>query len=255
MLPAFIHGYAFLILRYKCVLSQYLSSSETQYGGSEAFWMVTKCDPDFSNIAITQLCQRPRNELETLVPVTDLISNINFRNKFCAQCNNLDINISVISWKLQIHSYDHISFPTDNLLEHIRQTKGNIFFVPPDYVSVQNCDPVPSYEISSCNETGEWPLYDDIIAKGCDSFIDPFNYTYKNYFCYLCNNGQDVSTQDWICPEKDINPEGIPVVFSAIIDQEIVTAKPTADSLICESSQFKDEILVSTSTHRMPFED
>ena len=175
----------------------------------------------------------------------DVCVNISFRNKYCALCNNVDENATLIEWKLHINSHKHIPLPTTNLLETIRRTRGNIYFVPPVYIDEPYCLPFAPYTITTCNETGLWRNYDIETELACESFIDPFNLTYKNYFCYVCNVEEVEPWDSWTCPPLGGFNSETPK-FSAIIDAAFAKHGGLAsDALNCETTQFQDEKLVS----------
>ena len=137
--------------------------------------------------------------------------------------------------------------PSDNLLGEIRLAKGNIFFIPPAYIDSRICDPIPPYEITSCNETGLWLEYDESIEKACESLLDPFNATYKNYFCYLCNVDFEMPQNMWVCPPLENVWHTQEPEFSFMIDPALAVEDSIPDSLFCEDSQFPDKNLVSGS--------
>ena len=229
--------------------TQYLPGENTDFPNDEAVWMITKCDPKALDTSSIELCTQPGDSLEAVVPVTDPLSNTHYRNKFCAHCNNVPKGTPLINWKLQIESYRHLSFPDDDFLQKISATRGNIFFKQPQYVHTLPCDRMPEYTIESCNETGLWTDYNETTEAACNSFVDPFNYTYKNYFCYLCNTGAPASFSDMVCPFEIINPA--PALntpqFVAEVDLEIIRNGYNQDNLICEVTQFRDDNMVCSA--------
>ena len=236
---------ALLIFRYDCVLSQFLSSAETYIDWGMRYWMINKCHPGFTDNAIIDQCAQHSNELDSIVPVTDPVTNTHYRNKYCALCNKVDDDIHLISWKFLIYNTREFvgSVSEENLLKLIRETMGNIVFQPPAYIKVQTCY-VPPYSISTCNETGLWPeyMYDENIENACHSFLDPFNLTYKNYFCFLCNTAENVSPKNGDCVKEPLEirrPVGL---------EDLVNVKNDTDgALDCGSLQFEDDKMVSQS--------
>ena len=177
----------FIIYKFECVRQQNLSGNFTKYTMVGKVWMVTKC-PATINQFLVSLCENNpiTGNVGDIIPVTDLVSNTHYKNIHCARCNGKgDTNI-MATWSLKIHNDVFNKFPEKDLLAKIRSSKGNIFFVPPDYIMVDACF-LPPYTISRCNVSGLWSSYDEYIVQSCNLFIDPFNSTYKNSFCYLCN--------------------------------------------------------------------
>ena len=193
-----------------------------------------------------ELCTHPGQQLETMVPVTEPVTNRHYKNRNCAYCNGVETDTPLINWKLQIYSNQHLSFPDNDLLHKIRTTRGNIFFQKPEYVKTLSCDPLPEYTIDSCNKTGLWMNYDETTKEACDAFVDPFNYTYKNYFCYLCNVATPLSLNDTICPIKPSAQRLGPATpqFVAELDLYTIVGENNQEKLICKGTQFTDEYLV-----------
>ena len=147
---------------------------------------------------------------------------------------------------MDIQNHHYISIPNGNLLEELKQQRGNIFFSPPSYVAVKECNAL-TLQISRCNETGLWKTYNKFLETACKSFLDPFNYTYKNYFCYLCNVPDILPEGTWECPFQDrvggitnINPP-----FFAILDISAIKDELAHEKLHCDPDQIKDEVMVS----------
>ena len=230
--------------RHTCVLSQFLPAEQTDYYTDKAFWMITKCPPGYTDIDTKKKCESPGSSIESLIPVTDTWSLIQYRNIFCAFCSVVDGPLT--KWRLQIDSNTKLSLPNLNLIADIQEDRGNIFFIPPEYIKTWNCDSYLSYNISTCNETGLWRKYDSFIEKACHSFWDPFNYTYKNYFCYVCNNDESLipEPKDWVCNRK-IDIKKNVAKFSSVEDLYNVTGGHTRDHLACDDTEFADEKAVS----------
>ena len=234
------------IYRYSCVSYQFLHGVEnTDFLSYHVvvdagdYWMITMCDPDVLDSTYT--CESDDSDYDSLIPVTDPLTNIHYRSKNCALCNIQNSTGPLLYWKLGIQSNIQLSFPHDHIFEVIRRTRGNIFFIPPDYISAQICEPV-SYTIDKCNATGLWKTYDQDIQSACESFVDPYNNTYKNIFCLKCNGDEDsMRGECQFMPDMPLVKEP---VFAAILDMSIIRNRPRETSLICGDSQFLDEIMV-----------
>ena len=237
-----------LSFRYGCVAVQYLSSKhETQFLTDRKIWMITKCDSRHTNTDYKTLCEHPGTDdnLDTVIPVSDTLSDRHFRNIFCAYCNGIEDDTRLLTWEFKVASDMFIAVPVKNILAKIKESKGNIFFVQPKHTNTMTCI-FHSYTVSSCNETGLWPEYDEYIAEACSSFVDPFNATYKNYFCYLCNIKERVPEENWTCigdgsPIKDVSPR-----FFALLDIATVKGEDKSELLDCDGSQFTDYKFVSS---------
>lgn len=230
-----------------CVRGQYLTPGNTDFNVNTWYWLIDKCDPEYTDSNITNQCLSIGAELESVVPVTDPMSNRHFRNKQCAYCNWVNKTSLLVNWKLRIESNRNLYFPIDDLLEEIQATRGNIFFKPPRYASVEECDPVPQYTVETCNVTGLWQNYNANIEAACESYRDPFNFTYKNYFCYLCNNGDIQDIGDANCQHKEVIIDGKTPQFAADLDLHFATHGYNSVNLMCEDFEIPDEYSVCTT--------
>ena len=216
--------------------------------------MISRCDPAKSTDLYREDCENPVHGdsldiLDKITPVTDPLTGLHYKNIFCAYCNLMDDRSSLMSWKFEIQSNKYIPFQAENFLKIIRKDRGNIIFIPPGYIAVQTCD-VPVYNISSCNESRLWDHYEERLEKACEAFIDPFNLTYKNFFCFLCNIAGSTSTEKFSCPThatSEINRVTPP--FFAILDMSVVMGERKEQKVHCDNSQFVDEITVSMFVH------
>ena len=223
----------------------YITASDVQ-----PVLMISKCDQSFesflSRYGIRELCENPGrpDSIETLLPVRNDNTNDNFKNIFCAYCNGVDI-LKLSFWRMDMHCHDSITFIEKYLLNTIRNKRCNVFFKPPWFETAIPCR-ILKYAISQCNETGLWPVYNDTINQACESFVDPFNSTYQNYFCYLCNSRQTTPRDSWFCPapsQKSQNT-GTGPVYTTALEVEIFT-KQRNKELGCDlETQFLDNIKV-----------
>lgn len=209
---------------------------------------VTTCDRENVNENDRYLCETPVSELddlEAIVPVTEPVTGRLYKNRNCAYCNHVHRSDQLIDWKLWINSNQHMTFPRSNLLEEIRKTRGNILFdLPTGFIDELDyeCSINLQYTIGTCNQTGLWEEYNALIQEACESpYIDSFNNTYKNFFCFLCNEKTPVTDKDVLC--SDASPPNQPG-FSAVYDLKAIVFGPDTDRLVCSDKQFADEEMV-----------
>ena len=225
---------------------------ETKYNYHEKhirytdYWMVTKCHPEYTNMSVIQLCNNPglNGLLDSIIPVVLVATDELFRNKFCALCNNIELTDNIIYWQLDIYADGFVKFPQRNLLSSIRSNRENIFYTSPKFVTPQEPCYIPPYTISKCNETGLWDQYDKDTELAYNSFIDPYNRTYKNLFCFKCNNrnetSQHISRYTNRCYETEYETEA--PVFIAPVSRETVLGY---EQHPCGTRQIYDHKLVS----------
>ena len=224
--------------RYGCVRAQYLSQENSDYSTGISFWMITKCDPEYQDQVEISKCLNPIHDLDSVVPVTEPPRL--FKNKHCAYCNFVDKKAPLISWKrIQIQSDRYVSFPNSNLLQELQAIRGNLFFIPPEYIVTEACEPFPENMVDTCNVTGLWKNFEATVMTACESFVDPYNHTYKNIFCYMCNQGTQTSLTD-ICQASDLDRESRKPQFSATIDLDSVQNGNNPSILICDDDYIPD---------------
>ena len=247
---------------YKCMATKLLSTTSTTdylfpsrlFNNYITTSLMSQCDPEYDDEAIIALCEGDINELDidSAVPVSDPLTNKHYMNKYCAYCNGVVETSYLKRWQLLIYSNQYISKTINNIMSTIIETRGNIFFHPPEFVKVRRC--FSSYTIGKCNVTGAWDHYEKGFETACDIYLDPYidpdGTSYKNYFCYSCNKAKlsrVVDVTDVYCPLIG-NEEIVPFVqpaFSTIFGPSGFDRSDTQDSLNCTSRQVEDNKLVS----------
>ena len=222
---------------------QYISNGSA-YKNKDFAWMVGICPSDVAYSRNAELCENPGKDdlLETLIPVTDIGTNTHYRNKYCAHCSGLPDSALLVDWKVEIYNDIYLNVPDGNLLQKIRRGNGNIFYRPPDFIMLDYCKIRDSYSISSCNVSGELPVYNESLERACAAFIDPFNSTYQNYFCYLCNSPTPPTQQsNWTCNNLPSDITQVSPPFLAILDASEATGHQEVEKeFTCSADQFTD---------------
>ena len=237
------------IFRYSCVTPEYVVRKPKDYKSPKSEWMISRCEQVPYDAEIIEKCENPEfdTSLKSLIPVTDTTSHIIYRNVFCTQCNTVT-GATFKSWGVKIGCDGNFA-PAKNMLDEMYKAQCTINFIRVDNTLLRHCDK-PSYSISTCNETGQWQKYDELTNTACNSFVDQFNFTFKNYFCYLCNVHTPVPVEDFWClkdkPSKILN-DFLPS-FSAIVDINILSRWEDDEILHCDPiKQFADYKMVSSS--------
>lgn len=148
-------------------------------------------------------------DLRSKIPVSNKFGNVTFLNRYCAYCNGLHDDL-LLNWTPFLQCSKSVFLPYGNefLEEQIRRTYGcNIFYQKPDGVKDVKCQK----KVSTCNETGEWMIYDPVIDVACQLYNAEVTFNFKNIFCFLCNtNFRDI--------DKKCNNRLVEVAFSAILN-------------------------------------
>ena len=212
-------------------------------------WMVARCSPFDVDSDTKTLCENPgiNNSLESIVPVTD--SEVHYRNRFCAICNGIDEFWRLQSWDLRLGCPYKIAFNFWNVLEKAKDAGCIIDFEEPDIGKTAKTCELHSYYISTCNVTGLWSAYNETIELACNAFVDYFNETYKNIFCYICNIEEFVPPSMYDCPYGHVLDNIFPT-FIAVLDVNALKTTAiqdrTLDGKYCDTVTYiKDDKNVS----------
>ena len=212
----------------------------------KSVWLITKCLPERQYDTAEELCENPGKDgsLESMVPVTQRYS-IHYRNKYCAVCNDDDDSSSRVSWMLEVGCQSKLSMSDRPLFSSLTDHKCNVVYKPPNDIRVQECEVIP-FTVSTCNVTGKWQHYDAMIEQACRSFIDPFNSTYMNYFCYVCNTEEEWSNETSICDAKPLEMRNdVTPPFSVVLSLDAIANMMQDTTLGCDARQFNDYKMVS----------
>ena len=235
--------------RYGCIEPLFLTSEKQRFPSGEEvklYWMVNKCDSSAPRFLV-ELCENPGKDgdLNTLVPVTK--ETVTYRNKYCALCNEVDFIRTSSNWQLDINCETVFDWSNPSIIKAMEENKCEVIFVPPTGAITKTCEKRPPYYISTCNVTGQWQKFDEAIDVACRSFVDAFNLTYRNYFCYLCNTAEPLAPViDMECQltHNDFVLNIVPP-FSALVDLDVMQDMNDEPKLSCDKhTQFEDKKLV-----------
>ena len=230
----------FIVFSFGCVWPRIITTKKLKYPPPATLqspvWMITKCSPGVEPNTINfERCTAigPSSPLDSFVPVT--YAGVTYRNKYCAYCSGVDQTAVMKDWHVQLYCDDSVSLTDDNFVDKMEEKNCSMYFLQPDETQTQQCQRGYRYEISTCNETGLWPYYDQLTDLACQSFIDPFNLTYKNYFCYLCNTDQFQPKENRTCSPSDYDAHMLDITppFTAIVNLEAIKPSTEKDLMDC----------------------
>ena len=209
--------------------------------------MVSKCKLAYPFNENKTRCENPGHDVavDSIIPVSDVIGKEVYRNKYCFYCNNIGKDIHLVPWKATVGNENPIDPKDEMFWKRLKAQRGNVLFEAPNFIPINTCYKYqPAFHISSCNVTGLWPVYNRSIEAACESFIDPFNHTYRNYFCYLCNVAENPSPGDWICTKGNTTSGNTVYTppFAAILDITVLDTDydESKDLISCGRDQFPD---------------
>ena len=213
---------------------------------SSAYWMNDRCKSQIQNLISVKLCKYPgmNNHFSSVVPIFyEGYDDFPLRNKYCSECNygeKEETNRNY--WDLSIKCVKRIEFNHENLMHVVQENKCMVYFQPPLFTFAQPCTYLSDYTISKCNVTGLWNNYGSFIEAACHSFIDSFNKTYKNYFCYLCNTDNPGLPEQWSCESaRDQKDETLAPGYYIKLSAEVIGGIENSRMLGCDpDTQFID---------------
>ncbi|KAK6177899.1 hypothetical protein SNE40_012771 [Patella caerulea] len=158
--------------------------------------VIDECPETYTNQGVISNCYN-NNSLhwKYIKPVTDPNTKLNFRNKYCAICNNV---FDTFGWSTQTDcsessAYGTSTNPEDIYFTVLNSDKCSLSFKS-DIGGERSCSPVFKPFYSRCNETGRWSFYDKDVDRACHLYTNVVDGIYKNLFCRICN--EDVYWRD-----------------------------------------------------------
>lgn len=203
--------------------------------------MFRQCKRGYPDMEVVKRCEFPElfNDLISQIPVVDKWNLKSYQNKFCAQCNRIDMS-DIVYWDVNIACATSWYDPKDLLtnVRNIEQTKDcNLVYELPNVTGLTKttCTKV----ISRCNETGLWKSYNALIENACLAYTTIYNFQYKNVFCYMCNTGDTVAPD--VCLQ---DPQRIGFFTFAALLKMPSAETPQIESL-CAANQIYDSLQVN----------
>ena len=207
----------------KCIRPQ-VFYEPNRYIDAQAYMMVVTCPEGFKDKLIIDKCSEGKDQVALLdmIPVTSQLSGMTYKNKYCLMCNEKLQPDHVIERRAEIVSHgpfrDNVFFANQNTIVDMLIGKetafSNIHFVPVVKDLTKRCK---TYDITSCNQTGLWDMYNDLIETACleghilpiMSTIDGKLLTFKNIGCLHCNMRKDFSKSRLTCSywRNQLGPE------------------------------------------------
>ena len=155
-----------------CIRPQVFHSTN-YFIDSKAYMMVAAC---FQGNKLVDKCRggQGNTDMSDMIPVTSRLTGLTYVNRFCLMCNEDEtLDASMIDvWEEKVvyyagyYRHRFVSNP-NALIDHLRRFRVgyfNIHFAPSTRNLVQQCEP---YDVSSCNQTGLWEVYDEMIENVC----------------------------------------------------------------------------------------
>lgn len=238
----------------QCVYAQFRPYNDNKLNG-KSYDMVVRCPTDYNDEEVKFLCMREyhdfrfdNDDVKTLMPVSSIVSNVTFRNYYCAICHHAtDLDLRLWNTKIQciMDKKLLISNPSEIASGLAVEDLCQVVFIPPNDITdvVRHCQ---EGFIARCNVTGSWESGDDNLESACLSYTSEYN-GYKNIHCFLCN-GHNVSDIEQICEPMQFPPDYHS--FVALLDFNNLEGTSTdyirnKQTKQCSSSSRYDPLMVS----------
>ena len=206
----------------------------------------TKCNleykEDIDQITI-DLCEKPglNYGIDSQVTVTGK-EDTPFRNLYCAKCSGDNDVSDYVYWDLHINCAYPVTFNRENILLVFEENACEVYLKKPGLISKgKPCNALHEYTISTCNATGLWTNYNRSTEVACHSFTDPFNQTYRNYFCYLCNTDKPIPRDNRTCARHNSAQSSLDAPFEFAVTYDMIMQTSSTFLLNCHpKKQFTD---------------
>ena len=240
----------------QCVQAQFKPVLEDRFNSKEAYFMMTKCSSSYPDTTVQENCLKEYsdfnfvNDIPWFLPVTDNVTKITYKSKYCAICNNAAPS-DLVFWGVNLGTSSDRDIKIQGLSDVndllTTDSQSNVVFKVPrslvDHGSfIQECD----YYIDKCNTTGLWKKYDADMESLCLSYLSSYK-QYKNVHCYLCN-GFDARAIVEICEDDALGWS--PSSYVTLLDfnnLEVRDDKPAVQDNSCPVNQKYDVWKVRTA--------
>ena len=176
-----------------------LSNTECKYmslkDSGNTCEVVNKCSSNL-NSWLTDPCSSKENmdAFSDILPVTDKTTNKTYMNKKCAVCNQVP-EATLVSWQPQLICVEQDAIPTvlkteKDFIQFANDSRycDIAYFMPDESVYPKFCEQT----ITTCNVTGNWAVYDDVIANACSLYeniytmkVDSFETKLYRYVLFI----------------------------------------------------------------------
>ena len=205
--------------------------------------MVSKCPRDFDDATVREKCERSyasilnaNVDFMDMIPVTDGIAGITYRNRHCMECNNG--TQPFIKWKTYV-TCKQPTFLPKNRFDVIKRLERlcHLEYRRPETVPVGFQDRPCSRVIDRCSVND-----DAFLTSACASYTSHYK-GYKNIHCWLCN-GNNKQSATPVCLNKHSSSM---IGFRGLFDLEGIPFDVTEknDGKLCDMNSKYDESVVN----------
>ncbi|CAB4024725.1 adhesion G -coupled receptor E4P, partial, partial [Paramuricea clavata] len=214
----------------------------------DGVWMIKQCPMQWSDDVIRRKCEAPSMFLDnraygTLVPVYSGISNLTYRNQYCAICHNVT---SYEFWELTFReeATPPSHFNKETLMTFISSNLRYFRGIRPKYsFNVRYC--YFASIVKSCPNS--WDFDNTQCVNGTVEIVHSSDVVYRNRACSSCH---DVKSP---CSIETVSPGGcfvLPGIISRAVDlQDYGVVKVTK---VCPEGQVYDPYISTCRSNYQP---
>ncbi|XP_045165325.2 uncharacterized protein LOC123529170 [Mercenaria mercenaria] len=233
----------------RCIDSQHRRYDPNKHNGL-SYRMVSDCPYHYRDTDIQTKCRREYSDisfdvpLRYILPVFDNLTNLNYKNIYCAQCHNVELKRLEFA-SLNYECYASHRFTVNEGLTYIRDLSANLDSNGSDRCNIlftpYKGNACNRNFIDRCNLTGQWFIYDRETETSCLSYTSVYTDKFKNIHCYICNGFKETDIEYSCQTDYASDIEGY---FITIID---FSRPPDAD--VYQNVFEINEIDVNNSCH------
>ena len=220
-------------------------------------YFVIKDCPDTLDATAIKCRGELKSSLDDIIWVTDKHTNTIFNNKYCAICHGVE---DYSPWDIETNCLEVID-GQHSLSSVVTQIidKCSLTVVPPKNENhINNICLMP--EISQCNMTGEWEIYNQSLEQACNSFKQIYVHeskdrsrkvVYGNVFCFLCNSPNERVANRLCSSQSNKQLTVIQFVHTGILNFRDIETATTARAYggqghdpVCGSDEISDPFQV-----------
>ena len=248
----------------KCTTAQALYEPN-RFIDSQAYMMIVSCPGNFNDKVTIDKCSAGFNhkKLLDMIPVSSRLSGLTYRNKYCLLCNENIQTRYITEWRAEIvysGSFLHRQFihNPDTVVDTLKEKEKafcNLHFTPVDENLTRRCNAFDV--IISCNETGLWDIYDDLMESVClDGYPLPIlnrigsqTLTFKNIGCLYCNMQREMNENKLSCGYWD-RPLWVKSTFSVMLNLESIFSDDQNENVLDLAPYIERDVLQSFPLRR-----
>ena len=106
-----------IFCRYSYITPEYIIRKPANHESPDSEWMISRCEHGPLDSEIIEKCENPKfdTSFQSLIPVTDTVTGVIYKNTYCTQCNKVN-EAALKSWGFRIGCDETLHFPARDML-------------------------------------------------------------------------------------------------------------------------------------------